>query len=83
MSEGEADEGGKIGGIMFITKDKGEWKAMQITVDSGAVGTVGPKTLGKAIPILETEASKSGKFSRAANDTKIATHGKKAVNKAH
>ena len=52
-------------------------------VDSGAVGTVGPRTLGKGIPLLETEASQRGKFYRAANDTKIAIHEKKEVKGVH
>ena len=33
----------------------------------------------KGIPLVETEASKQGKFYRAANDTKIAIHGKKNI----
>ena len=35
--------------------------------------------MGKGFPLRETEASKSGKFYRAANDTKIAIHGKKQL----
>ena len=52
---------------------------MEITADSGAVDTVGPQSLGKGLPRMETEASRSGKFYRAANNTKIAIHGKKAL----
>ena len=39
--------------------------------------TVGPKGIARGIPLLETEASRKGMFYRAANDTKIAMHGKK------
>ena len=50
-----------------------------ITIDSGAVDTVGPKGIAEAFPLQETEASKQGRYYRAANDSKIASHGMKEV----
>ena len=41
--------------------------------------TVGPKGIGSGCPIQQTEASRRGMFYRAASDTKVAIHGKKAV----
>ena len=66
------------GGVARVQVDK-EWSAINITVDSGAVETVGPKCIATEFPTLETEASQMGMFCRAANDTKIAIHVKKAL----
>ena len=71
--DGEREQGE----ILHMGNGEGEWEEVKITVDSGAVDTVGPRTLGKGIPLMDTEASKQGKHYRAANDTKIAIHGKK------
>jgi hypothetical protein len=73
------DEEGEQGEIFHMGHDEEEWEEVKITVDSGAVDTVGPRTVGKCIPLVETEASRQGKFYRAANDTKIAIHGKKTI----
>ena len=59
--------------------DEDEWEAVTSAVDSGAVGTVGPKGLAKGFPLLSTEASRKGMCYRAANDTTIAIHRKKEV----
>ena len=48
-------------------------------MDSGAVDTVGPKCIAPGFPTQDTEASKRGMYYRAANDTKIAIHGKKDI----
>ena len=64
---------------MHMSHGGDDWEANNITVDSGAVRTVGPRSLGKGIPLLGTEASTSGTCYRAANDTKIAIHENKAV----
>ena len=64
---------------MHMSHGRDDWAYVNITVDSGAVGTVGPRTLGQGIPLVETEASRSGTFYRAANGTKIAVHGKNEV----
>ena len=45
----------------------GEWEVIRITVDSGAVDTVGPKAAGKAFPIVPTRESALGLRYRAAN----------------
>ena len=73
--DGEREQGE----ILHMGNGEGEWEEVKITVDSGAVDTVGPRTLGKGIPLVETEASKQGKHYRAANDTKLAIHGKKNI----
>ena len=59
------------GDILHMGQNEEEWEEVKIKVDSGAVDTVGPRSLGKGFPLLETEASKQGKFYRAANETKI------------
>ena len=41
--------------------------------------TVGRKEVGVGFPVQPTEASKKGMFYRAANNTKIVIHGKKAL----
>ena len=53
------------------------WEALHITVDSGAVDTVGPKGMALKFPLQPTEASKKDMHYRAANDTNIAIHGKR------
>ena len=40
---------------------------------------MGPKEIGAGFPIQHTEASKRGMFYTAANDTRIASHGTKAL----
>ena len=54
---------------MHLGKDQFEWEEVKITIDSGAVDTVGQKEVGKAFPAQPTEASKKGMFYRAAHDT--------------
>ena len=44
-----------------------EEEAAHISIDSGAVDTVGPKSAGRGFPIEQTEDSKAGRFYRAAN----------------
>ena len=72
----ESDEGN----INAVDPAEGEVsEALRITVDSGAVDTVGPKSLAPGLPTQDTEASRKGMYYRAANDTKIAIHGKKDI----
>ena len=59
--------------------ENGTWEALKITVDSGAVDTVGPKSIAPGFPTQGTEASKRGMYYRAANDTKIAIRGKQDI----
>ena len=75
----EEEEEEDAGDVMQLGSDQLDWEEVKITIDSGAVGTVGPKEVGKVFPVLPTEASKKGMFYRAANNTKIAIHGKKAL----
>jgi hypothetical protein len=65
--------------IMHLSNGSTSWEEVKITIDSGAVDTVGPKEVGTGFPVQPTEASKKGMFYRAANNTKIAIHGKKAL----
>ena len=56
----------------------GKWENMEelrITIDSGAVDTVGPKGIANSFKLLETEASRNGGFYRAANNSKIEIYG--------
>ena len=46
-------------------------------VDSGAIDTVGPKSVGRAFAMKETKASKSGKNYVAANGSVIKNHGER------
>ena len=52
---------------------------VEVTVDPGAVDTVGPPTVAPGIPIRETEASRSGMHYRAANNMKIPNLGEKKL----
>ena len=62
-SEEEAD----INVVWAATGKKGwaqpnenDWEAVNITVDSGAVGTVGPKGIAKGIPTARNRSIKAG-----------------------
>ena len=50
-----------------------------VTIDSGAVDSVGPKTMATDIGIKDTPASRAGLKYRAANGTSIDTLGEKAI----
>ena len=50
-----------------------------MTIDSGAVDTVGPPGMAPGIDLEETDASRNGRYYRAANGTKIAVHGMKRL----
>ena len=76
----EDQEESDAGNINAVDPAEGEVsEALRITVDSGAVDTVGPKSLAPGLPTQDTEASRKGMYYRAANDTKIAIHGKKDI----
>ena len=51
----------------------------EVTVDSGAVDTVGPPSVAPGIPVRKTEASRSGMHYRAANNMKIPNLGEKKL----
>ena len=67
------------GDVMHLGREDDEWEEINITIDSGAVDTVGPKGIRSGCPIQPIESSKIRMFYRAANDTNMGIHGKKAV----
>ena len=56
-----------------------DWEVIEVTVNSGAVATVGPKSVANAFPLEETEDSKSGHEFYAANGTPIDNYGKRRI----
>ena len=56
------------------------WERIPLKVDSGAVDTVIPKHAAGAVPLVETDRSKSGAGFRAANGTHIKHCGQKDIN---
>ena len=46
-------------------------EAIEVTIDSGAVDTVGPPGVGKAFETCVTEASKAGRNFNAANGSVV------------
>ena len=52
---------------------------IEVTVDSGAVDTVGPPRIANKFPIRETRASRAGLDYRAANGTRIKNYGEKRI----
>ena len=57
----------------------GEEEVFPITIDSGAVDTVGPKRVGEGVPINPTRESRMGIGYRAANGTPIKNHGERII----
>ena len=55
------------------------YEKVTITVDSGAVDTVGPKKIAEELPIKPTKASRMGVNYRAANGTTIKNYGEKRL----
>jgi len=53
----EEEEEEDAGDVMQLGSDQLDWEEVKITIDSGAVDTVGPKEVGKAFPAQPTEAS--------------------------
>jgi hypothetical protein len=56
-----------------------EVEVIEVTMDSGAVDTVGPSSVGTGFETYETEASRSGRNFRAANGSVIKNHGEKKI----
>jgi hypothetical protein len=75
QEESDDDDAGRIGLVGMRPEETG-WEALHITVDSGAVDTVGPQGMASKFPLQPTEASKRGMHYRAANDTKSPYMGK-------
>ena len=46
--------------INEVTNDNGTWEKVTVTIDSGAVGSVGPRTTATDIGIRDTPASRAG-----------------------
>ena len=57
--------------INKVAGDNGNWEKITVTIDSGAVDSVGPKTMATDIGIKDTPASRAGLKYRAANGTSI------------
>ena len=58
---------------------EGEEEVFPITIDSGAVDTVGPKRVGERFLINPTRESRMGIAYRAANGTPIKKHGERII----
>ena len=56
-----------------------QWETIPITVDSGAVDTVGPKEVGAQFPITPTRESRLGLGYRAANGSPIKNYGERVL----
>jgi hypothetical protein len=56
---------------------QGKWERIEVTVDSGAVETVGPEHVGKAFKVKENEMSKAGYKYVVANGEEIPNKGEK------
>ena len=54
-----------------------EWRKEEMYADSGATDTVCPNDFSPMHEIKETKESKSGKFYKSANDSKIGVYDRK------
>ena len=70
-----------INAVTSVAEERlnGEWEKITATADSGAADTVGPKSVGKSIPIRPTKASMAGIGYVAANGTKINNYGERRL----
>ena len=55
------------------------WEKIRVHIDSGAIDTVGPKSVGRAFAIKETKALKSGTNHVAANGSVIKNHDERII----
>ena len=65
--------------ILAVEAKEVEWERILVTVDSGAVDTVGPNSAGTMFPIEQTEDSKAGRFYRAANGKPINNYDQRKI----
>ena len=65
--------------ICSVNQDREGFENIRIQVDSGAVDTVGPKSVGRAFEIKKTLASKSGRHYVAANGSAIKNYGERLI----
>ena len=73
----DADEVTPPPGLVAGMEEEGE--TIEVTVDSGAMDTVGPMSAGAGFETYETEASRNGRNFRAANGTFIKNYGEKKI----
>ena len=66
-------------GVGEVMNFEAEDETVQVTIDSGAVDTVGPKKVGAGFPIVPTKESVRGIGYRAANGTHIKNHGERTI----
>ena len=71
--EGKHDESKNVMGMEY------DEEVFPITIDSGAVDTVGPKKVGEGFPISPTRDSAMGIGYRADNGTHIKNHGERVI----
>jgi hypothetical protein len=65
--------------INEVSNGNGNWEKITVTIDSGAVDSVGPRTMATDISIKDTPASRAGLKYRAANGTPIDNLGDKSI----
>jgi hypothetical protein len=65
--------------INEVTSGNGNWEKITVTIVSGAVDSVGPRTMATDIDIKDTPASRAGLKYRAANGTPIDNLGEKSI----
>ena len=65
--------------ICSVEVDDDEWETVEVSVDSGAVVTVGPRGKCTGYPLEETEASRKGQHFYGANGSKIKNYGMRRV----
>jgi hypothetical protein len=78
MSREESQAFKNQGGINAAGRKQG-WERIEVQIDSGAIDTVAPKSVGGHLPIRETEAVRRNLGYVAANGTKIANHGERVL----
>ena len=61
--------------VMEVANTEQDWERITLKIDSGAVDTVMPPTVGKHFPLEETERSRKGEGYLAANNSVIPHYG--------
>ena len=65
--------------IGAVSSFEGEWERIPIKIDSGAIDTVMPPSVGKHFAVKQTNLSINGPGFRAANGSAIAHHGQREI----
>ena len=55
------------------------WEQVSVQVDSGAIDTVAPKSVGAELPVIKTKAATMGLGYVAANGTRIENYGERVI----